>query len=106
MDLGYRQQTGELRGEAAGESHRFGLSARHCLFLECLTEQGGRTQLVELSRRYAARARGCQLGSISDSVVRRYYVELAGTVVEHLEEEGLVDYCEEKGTVRSRTRTA
>jgi len=105
MDLGYRHKTGNLTGETGEEPPSCELSARQCLFLECLSEQRGRAQLVELSRRYAARARGCQPDSVPDSMVRRCYVELAATVVEHLEQEGLIDYCEEAGIVRSRLRT-
>ncbi|MEF8813704.1 MAG: hypothetical protein V5A55_07785 [Halovenus sp.] len=79
----------------------FDLSARHSLLLECLSEHGGQVGLVELSRAFAARMHGCQSSSIPDSLVRRYYIEISRTIIDHLEREGLVDYCEEEGTVRS-----
>lgn len=104
MDRIQMGTSGHRKTEAGDEAPGFGLSARHSLLLECLFEHGGEVGCVELSRAFAARAHSCQSSSIPDRVVRRHYIEISRTIIGHLEREGLVDYCEEDGTVRSTVR--
>jgi len=75
------------------------LSARNQTVLSCLEAQGGRASLVELARDVAARRQNHSPEEVPPAATRRTYNELVTCSLDELTGQGLIEVCEETGTV-------
>lgn len=76
------------------------LSAHDRVVLACLRARGGRSTLVRLAQDVAARQQNEPPEAVSSAATRRTYRELAGRALVDLARRGLIEVCDQTGTVR------
>lgn len=85
---------------SAGTAASYPLSAHHRTVLACLRARGGRTSVVQLARDVVARRQDRPPAAVSPAATRRTYSDLVTHGLEDLARQGLVEVCEQTGTVR------
>ena len=107
FDIARERPTTLSDGTHTGEHHRIGepggtepsaLSPHHRHVISHLAATGGQASLVELARDVAAGYNGRE-ADVDPREIRRLYLTLRRTVLEDLTSQGIVEYCDEEGTV-------
>lgn len=96
-----REGSPEPAGDGGDGGPEVALSARGRFVLACLGAHDGQLTLAELARLLAARTQQCHPRRVPVAAIRQQYVELDDSTLPSLSRRGLVEYCDQDGTVRS-----
>jgi hypothetical protein len=91
---------GDRQPVSASSTESYALSAHHRTVLACLRARGGRATVVQLAREVAASRQDRSPAAVSPAATRRAYRNLVRYELDDLTRQGLVEVCEQTGTVQ------
>lgn len=82
------------------EGAEYALSPHHRAVLACLRSSGGETTAAQLARDVTAQRRNQPPAAVPPAAIRETYSDLIEQDLQKLAHQGLVEVCEQTGTVR------